>query len=110
MAVFVVVGHNYTVWLGFKGGRGLATSAGVIVILAPMILLIWLIVWAVFYLFLKQIIYSSVIATFACMIFLWWPNVKIASFEVAIAISIIGVFVVIKHIPRIKDGWMKRSV
>lgn len=110
MAVFVVIGHNYTVWLGFKGGRGLATSAGVVVVLAPMILLIWLIIWAVLYLILRQIIYSSVFAVFACMFFIWWPNEKFVSFEVAIPISIMSIFIIIKHIPRLKDGWMKRSI
>lgn len=110
MAVFAVIGHNYTVWLGFKGGRGLATAAGVLVVLAPMILLIWVIVWVAFYLLIKQIIYSSVIATIVCVVFLWWPNEIFSSSEVAVPISIISVLIIIKHIPRIKDGLMKRSI
>ncbi len=32
---FVVLGHNFPVWLGFKGGKGIATSAGVIAGLFP---------------------------------------------------------------------------
>ncbi len=38
-AVAVIVGHNYTPWLGFRGGKGIATSAGVLLALMP---------WAVF--------------------------------------------------------------
>lgn len=32
-----VIGHCYPVWLGFKGGKGVATSAGVLVVLMPLI-------------------------------------------------------------------------
>jgi glycerol-3-phosphate acyltransferase PlsY len=32
---FAIMGHNYTCWLGFKGGKGIATSAGVLIALAP---------------------------------------------------------------------------
>jgi glycerol-3-phosphate acyltransferase PlsY len=38
--VFTVLGHNYTCWLKFKGGKGIATTAGVYIALAPVPLLI----------------------------------------------------------------------
>lgn len=33
--IFAVIGHNYTCWLNFKGGKGIATTAGVYLALAP---------------------------------------------------------------------------
>lgn len=110
MAVFVVLGHNYTIWLGFKGGRGLATSAGVAAVIAPFFLLIWLIGWALFYLFRRQIIYASVFATVLTPVFLWWPNDKFAPGEIATSFTIICVLIIIKHIPRLKDGLLNRPV
>ena len=38
--VFVILGHNYTCWLKFKGGKGIATSAGVLAALMPVTFLI----------------------------------------------------------------------
>jgi glycerol-3-phosphate acyltransferase PlsY len=36
-AVSAVVGHNFPVWLGFKGGKGVATSAGAVIGLFPFV-------------------------------------------------------------------------
>jgi len=40
-----VIGHSYPVWLGFKGGKGVATSFGVIFALIPVAALIAVVVW-----------------------------------------------------------------
>jgi glycerol-3-phosphate acyltransferase PlsY len=40
-----VIGHSYPVWLGFKGGKGVATSFGVVFGLIPVAGLIAVVVW-----------------------------------------------------------------
>ncbi|MDX1568361.1 MAG: glycerol-3-phosphate 1-O-acyltransferase PlsY, partial [Longimicrobiales bacterium] len=42
-----IVGHVFPVWLGFRGGKGVATSAGVLAAVAPMATLAGLVVWLV---------------------------------------------------------------
>jgi len=46
-AVAAILGHNYTFWLGFKGGKGIATTAGAIapIILIPLVVAVisWII-------------------------------------------------------------------
>lgn len=45
-----ILGHNYTPWLGFKGGKGIASSAGVLLALLPIELGVGLLAWvALFY-------------------------------------------------------------
>lgn len=45
-ALFAIVGHSFPVWLGFKGGKGIATSAGIMLTLFPFpVFLSGLIVW-----------------------------------------------------------------
>ena len=39
--VAVVFGHNYSIFLGMKGGRGLATAVGVFVLVNPIVLITW---------------------------------------------------------------------
>jgi glycerol-3-phosphate acyltransferase PlsY len=44
-AIAAILGHNYTFWLGFKGGKGIATSAGAIAPLIPAPFLVAVVLW-----------------------------------------------------------------
>lgn len=45
-ALMAIVGHNYTCWLGFRGGKGIAASAGALTMLLPWPLLLAAVIWA----------------------------------------------------------------
>ena len=45
-AMACIIGHSFPVWLGFKGGKGVATSLGVFLGLMPLPSLIALLIWA----------------------------------------------------------------
>jgi glycerol-3-phosphate acyltransferase PlsY len=45
MAVFAVIGHCFSIYLKFEGGKGVATTAGVMAVMAPLALIVGLIVW-----------------------------------------------------------------
>jgi len=62
--VLAVLGHNYTCWLYFKGGKGIATSAGALVALVPWALLIILTVWLVLFVFTRYVSLGSLAASF----------------------------------------------
>lgn len=61
--LFGVTGHCFSPWIKFKGGRGLATAAGGSLILAPVILILWLLFWLIAYLFRKNIHFGNITAT-----------------------------------------------
>jgi acyl phosphate:glycerol-3-phosphate acyltransferase len=58
-----VVGHNFPVWLGFKGGRGLATAAGVALLLAWPLVPAWVLLWFVGYVLTRNVNVGNAIAT-----------------------------------------------
>ena len=57
-----ILGHNFPVWLGFKGGKGIATSAGVLLGLAPLATLIALTVWVTMFYASRYVSLASIIA------------------------------------------------
>jgi glycerol-3-phosphate acyltransferase PlsY len=66
-----ILGHNYTCWLHFKGGKGIATSAGVLVALVPYALLIILAIWIVVLATTRYVSVASICASAALPAATW---------------------------------------
>ncbi len=64
-AVACVLGHNLPVWLRFKGGKGVATSLGVIVGLMPLASLIVFAIWGLVVKVSRYVSLASIIAALA---------------------------------------------
>jgi glycerol-3-phosphate acyltransferase PlsY len=64
-AIAAVVGHMYPVWLGFKGGKGVATSLGVFVPICREAVLIAIILWILVVAFWRYSSLGSVVAAAA---------------------------------------------
>jgi acyl phosphate:glycerol-3-phosphate acyltransferase len=65
-AIACILGHNYTVWLGFKGGKGIATSGGVVLALFPFLVIFCLaLVWVVVFYVSKYVSLASLTAAVA---------------------------------------------
>lgn len=63
--ILSVIGHSYPVWLGFKGGKGVATSLGVIFAISWFAALLMCLVWVVFFKITRYVSVASMAATTA---------------------------------------------
>jgi glycerol-3-phosphate acyltransferase PlsY len=64
-AISSVFGHLYPPWLKFKGGKGVATSAGALLALTPIAMLTGLAIWIIVFWLTRYVSLASIIAAVA---------------------------------------------
>jgi glycerol-3-phosphate acyltransferase PlsY len=98
-AICAVMGHNYTCWLNFKGGKGIATSAGVLVALVPYALLIILAVWVIVVAVTRYVSLASMLASFTLPFASWATGESVTRIIVTGAMAALAIY---KHKPNIQ--------
>lgn len=70
-AIAVIVGHMFPVWLGFRGGKGVATGVGVFSILAPIAVLCAGVIFVAIVSLTRYVSLGSIIAAATIPLFVW---------------------------------------
>ena len=68
VGIFAIIGHVYPIYLKFKGGKAVATSAGVVLGVNPIVLLILAVIFFGILYLTKYVSLSSIIAAISCVI------------------------------------------
>jgi len=66
-----IVGHIFSVWVGFRGGKGVATSGGVFLALAPLAVLGGFLVWVAVTFATRYVSVGSMAAALSLPVFVW---------------------------------------
>jgi acyl phosphate:glycerol-3-phosphate acyltransferase len=106
--VAAILGHNYTCWLHFKGGKGIATSAGVLVALVPVPLLIILAVWIVVFAFSRYVSLASILAAFSLPFAAWAFGESRTMIIVTTALAALAIYKHKANIQRLINGTENR--
>lgn len=113
-ALCAVLGHNYSPWVGFKGGKGIATSAGVLLGLMPFAVLLLLVLWLLLFLSTRYVSIASVGAAASLpLLTLWgsWHHGRIQDgtwnkplFAFTVVIAVLAIWKHRTNIQRLREG------
>jgi acyl phosphate:glycerol-3-phosphate acyltransferase len=70
--IFVIVGHNWSIFANFHGGKGIATSLGVVIALTPLTLFVLFPAWFGMWLVFRYVSLASIIAVIAYPVSVFW--------------------------------------
>lgn len=99
-----ILGHIFTIFLNFRGGKGVATSAGVFIALIPVPLVFALLIFVLSVWISRYVSLGSILAALTLFIIELIINLKnhFAEFEILIFVFLITVFIVLRHKANIK--------
>lgn len=104
VGIFAIIGHSFSLFMKFKGGKAVATTVGVFTVLVPKALLLAAVVFFVIFALTRYVSVSSIIAATSLPIFiffLYW-DVPYTIFG-----GIIAILIIVKHksnIQRLLNG------
>jgi len=104
VALAAVLGHMFSPFLGFKGGKGVATASGVLFGISPLLGFIALALW---YLMFKKSGYVSLGSILTALTMIFLVGILNYPLPIKILVTIISVLILVKHksnVERLLEG------
>lgn len=93
-ALAALVGHIFPVWLGFRGGKGIATGVGIFLVLAPLAVVCAGVIFVAIVAITRYVSLGSIIAAVLIPVFVWFQR---GSQPVLLAAIVAAALIVFAH-------------
>jgi glycerol-3-phosphate acyltransferase PlsY len=110
LAAAVVAGHIWTCFLSFKGGKGVATTAGAMLGLFPAIFFAGLVVWVLFFYLFKYVSLASLAAAVSLPVVSVLTNENLTTTIFMAILCLLGVYSHRENIKRLVQGSERKIV
>jgi acyl phosphate:glycerol-3-phosphate acyltransferase len=112
--LLAVIGHNFPCFLKFRGGKGVATTIGVLAVSSPLVTLIIIIVWMVLFFCFRYVSIGSIAAAIAIPVSFFFTGHGNAEISLGSALAILMIARHHTNIRRLLDGtenrvWTKKQ-
>jgi len=108
LALIVIIGHNFSVFLNFSGGKGVATTIGIVMNIFPMGFLILTVIWFLITIITRYVSLASMMAAVSLVFSSYFLKESSAYFYFMVILAIGVIFTHRENIARLLHGTENR--
>ena len=104
VAVAAIAGHDWSIFMGFTGGKGVATTFGVILRLYPLAFLVYALIWLVLVLTTRYVSLGSIIGSMSLPFVIYFSGFSGANIFFGVLLSLFVLYTHRANIQRLLKG------
>lgn len=101
---FATIGHNWPIFLNFKGGKGVASAAGMLLAYRPLVLLTLVLIWLIVLIISRYISLSSIVAAVSLPLIMLFFKVSLPELVLGIIIASFTIYRHKDNVKRLREG------
>ncbi len=99
-----IAGHDFSIFLGFQGGKGIATTGGVLIGLQPLFAILVLMLWILIMIIFRFFIPSTILVLFLIPLIMWMGSFRVEYIWFAVGALMLALYTHRKDIERFLAG------